>query len=184
MKFIDLESERLNLIKLGMFGLDDMHEYSTKEEVYTYLEFPPHKTKNETKLYLRKLLRRSELDNAHYWFVKLSEEDKIIGTFGVHDIDWRKKIGEVSYGISPDYSQRGFFSEALKTVLEFCFNELEFHRVCATTRFDNIGSVKGLKKLGFIEEGTLRDFYLSFDGRRYDALILAILRKNFLEQFT
>ena len=172
MKFIDLESERLNLIKLGMFGLDDMHEYSTKEEVYTYLEFPPHKAKNETKLYLRKLLRRSELDNAHYWFVKLSEED------------WRKKIGEVSYGISPNYSQRGFFSEALKTVLEFCFNELEFHRVCATTRFDNIGSVKGLKKLGFIEEGTLRDFYLSFDGRRYDALILAILRKNFLEQFT
>ena len=76
MGFIDLKSERLELVELGIFGLEDMHEYSTKEQVYKYLEFPPQKTKEETKLYLQKLIRRHQRENAHYWFVKLSEEDK------------------------------------------------------------------------------------------------------------
>ena len=52
MGFIDLKSERLELFELGIFGLEDMHEYSTKEQVYKYLEFPPQKTKEETKLYI------------------------------------------------------------------------------------------------------------------------------------
>ena len=111
--------------------------------------------------------------------MKLSEEDKIIGTFGVHDFDWRKRIGEVSYGISPDYTRRGFFTEALRRVLDYCFNDLEFYRVSATTRADNIASIKGLEKCGLSHEGVQRKYYLNTDGSRYDAVNLAILRNEY-----
>ena len=158
-----------------------MHEYSTKEEMYSFLEFLPHTTLADTEEYLQKLIARSKLDNGHYWFIKTLKENKIIGTFGVHDIDWRKRIGEVSYGISPEFSRLGLFSEALNEVLNYLFDELDFHRVCATTRFDNLGSIKGLQKQGFEIEGRLKDFYFSHDGKRYDALILAILKHNFLQ---
>ena len=181
--FIDLESERLNLLELGMFGLEDMHEYSIKEEFYRYLEFSPHKTKEDTIAYLQKLIQRSDREDAHYWFIKFSEENKIIGTLGLHDIDWRKRIGEVSYGISPDYSRRGLFTEALMRVLDYCFNELEFERICASTMANNMASVNGLKKCGFVQKTTLNNHYLSEDdGLRHDALILEILRNEYFRR--
>ncbi len=179
-EFPDLSSERLILVKLGLFGLEDMYEYAIQKEVYSFLEFTPHSTIEDTKVYLNKLLRRANCDNAHYWFIQLKETNKVIGTFGLHDIDWRKRIGEISYGVSPDYSRQGIFTEALLTVLEFCFKELEFHRINATTRLDNIGSIKGLEKCGFSKEGILREYYLNEGGSRYDATILAILRSEYL----
>ena len=123
---------------------------------------------------------RVPLDQVDYQVILGSEENKIIGTLGVHDIDWRKRIGEVSYGISPDYSMRGLFTEALMRVLDYCFNELEFERICASTMAVNMGSVNGLKKCGFVQEATLKNHYLSEDdGLRHDALILAILRNEY-----
>jgi len=181
MVFPDLYSDRINLKQIGMYGLDDMYEYSIIDSFYDFLEFLPQKSINDTKEYLEKLLTRHHNDNAHYWFVELKENNKIIGSFGIHDIDWRKKIGEVSYGISPNYGKKGYFSEALHTVLKHCFKEMQFHRVCATTRVDNIGSIKGLLKIGFKKEGILRDYYLNYEGKRYDAAILAILKKDYKE---
>ena len=142
----NLSTDRLQLIEIDKSGINDMYEYSILDDMYSFLEFKPHKTLEETEEYLQKLIDRSKLDNGHYWFIKYLQENKIIGTFGVHDIDWRKRIGEVSYGISPKYSRLGLFSESLSVVLNYLFNELNFHRVSATTRFDNIGSIKGLQK--------------------------------------
>ncbi len=180
MNFLNIKTERLELIEIDKSGLQEMHEYSIKEDMYSFLEFLPHKTLADTEEYLQKLISRSELDTGHYWFIKKIEENKIIGTFGVTDIDWRKKIGEVSYGISPEFTRTGLFSEALNRVLHYLFKDLDFHRVCATTRFDNIGSIKGLQKQGFEVEGRLKDFYLSHNGKRSDALVLGILKKQFL----
>ena len=182
MKLINLKSKRLDFIEISKEGLEDMHEYSIKKELYSYLEFLPHESLADTRAYLDKLISRSSLDSGHYWFIKHTKQNKVIGTFGLHDIDWRKKIGEVSYGVSPSYSQKGIFTEALRCVLAYVFNELGFHRICATTRYDNLGSIKGLQKLGFKIEGKLRDFYLSHDGNRYDALILAIIKKDIQNQ--
>jgi len=178
MKLQNLQSDRLNMIEISQDGLHDMHEYSTRNEMYDYLEFPPHNSIRDTKIYLNKLINRSKKDKWHYWFIKYKENSKIIGTFGIHDIDWRKKIGEVSYGVSPEYSRRGIFTEVLQCVLDYLFNELDFHRICATTRYDNLGSIKGLEKSGFKIEGRMKNFYLSHDGNRYDAVILGVINKG------
>jgi [ribosomal protein S5]-alanine N-acetyltransferase len=181
--FIDLYSARLILLKLGMFGLKDMHEYSINEDFYRFLEFLPYKTKEDTSSYLKKLIQRSSREDAHYWFIKFSEEDKIIGTLGLHDIDWSNRVGEVSYGISPDYSRRGFFTEALMRVLDYCFNDLEFERICASTMADNLASVNGLKRCGFIKKRIINNCYYSEnDGLKHDALILEISRDEYLRR--
>ena len=179
MEFSELTGERIKLINLDKSGLDDMYEYSKNPLLYRYFEFPPQKTKKETEEYLEKLIKRNSADNAHYWFIRLLENDKIIGSFGVHDIDWRKKDAEVSYGISPDYWGKGYFKETLRTVLKYLFKEHDFHRVIATTRFDNLSSIRGLESVGFQHEGRLREYYFSHNGKRYDAVVLGILRREF-----
>ena len=179
MKFPELSGKRIRLGELSLSGLEDMYEYSKNPLLYRYFEFDPQIKIEETKEYLRKLITRSQAENAHYWFIRLIEDEKVIGSFGVHDIDWRKKDGEISYGISPDYWGKGLFIETVKVVLDYLFTQLDFHRVNATTRYDNLPSIKGLEKVGFQKEGTLREYYLSSNGIRYDAAVLAILNHEY-----
>ena len=181
MNFPELYGKRIRLDELSLSGLVDMYEYSKNPLLYKYFEFEPQKNIEETKEYLIKLMKRSKAENGHYWFIRLIKNDKIIGTFGVHDIDQRKKSAEVSYGISPDYWGKGYFKEALRVVLDHLFSECGFYRVNATTRSDNIPSIKGLESVGFQKEGVLRDYYLSNNGKRYDAALLAILRHEYLD---
>lgn len=179
MKFPELSGERIRLIELDEGGLEDMHEYSKNPLLYKHLEHKPQKTIEDTRLYLRELIKRSELEDAHYWFVSLIETRKIIGSFGIHDIDLRRKSAELSYGLSPDYWGKGYFGEVLKVVLKYLFSEQGFHRISATTHYDNLASIKALEKAGFQREGTLRNFYLSYDGTRQDAAVLAILKPEY-----
>ena len=54
-------------------------------------------------------------------------------------------------------------TEALKSVLEFGFNELNLHRVQALVADWNIASIKLLAKYGFFKEGTMREDYRGDD---------------------
>ena len=53
-KLKNISGPKIKLIDLDMKYLDDMHEYSSDSRMYEYFEFEAHKTKNETKLYLKK----------------------------------------------------------------------------------------------------------------------------------
>ena len=179
MKFIDLTTDRLELIQLNMNGLNDMHEYSVKDEFYRFLEFEPFKNIEETRSYLKKLIKRSDSKSGYYWFIKSKKDKKIIGTFGVLNIDENKKSAEIGYGISPNYWGEGYFSEILKVVLDHLIHNLKFHRIWAKTQSNNMASIKGLQKIGFKKEGVLRDFYFCSKGKRHDAAFLSILSTEY-----
>jgi len=180
--FQDLESKRLNLVAISEDGLDDMYEYSQKAEFYRYFEYGPHMKIEETGEYLRRLKNLSISGEGHYWFIRLKEEDKIIGTFGVVNIDEDRSSAEIGYGVSPDYWGKGYFSEAMESVLRYLFTDLGFYRIYAKTRPDNLASVRGLEKAGLQQEGILRHFYQSGDGNRYNAALFSILRDEFLHR--
>jgi len=177
--FPELISDRLKLTEIDKKGLAEMHEYSKKSLLYKYLEFEPQKALEDTWKYLQKLIERNEHENNHYWFIRLKGTDKIIGTFGIINIDWRKLDAEIGYGISPDYWNKGYFKEVLKLVLSYLFTKKNFHRICAKTQSDNYPSIKGLKSVGFEGEGIMREYYYSFDGKRHDAIMLSILRNDY-----
>lgn len=177
--FSELVSQRLKLTKINKSGLLEMYEYSKNPLLYTYLEFTPQKTLEETNKYLQKLINRNESENNFYWFIRLRETDKIIGTFGVINIDWRKKDAEIGYGISPEHWNKGYFKEVLEIILEELFVTNKFHRICAKSQSDNYPSIKGLKSAGFEEEGTMREYYYSSGKKRHDAIMLSILEKDY-----
>lgn len=183
MNFVNLHGDRIDLIAIGENGLTDMHKYSIKPEFYRYLEYEPFQTLEETRQYLRRLIKLSNSGSGHYWFIKLKEGNKIIGTFGVLNIERKRCSAEIGYGLSPDYWGCAYFKESLIMVLKYLFVDLHFHRIWAKSQSNNIPSIKALEKAGFKKEGVLRDFYLSSDGKRYDAVLLGILRNEFLENY-
>ena len=180
--FQDLNGKRINLIKISMDGLDDMHEYSTNKKFYEFLEYEHFKSIEETRLYLKKLISRSKSNN-HYWFIKLNKPKKIIGTFGLLQIDEKKGSSEIGYGLSPDYWKGGYFKEALLNILDYLFIKSNFHRIYAKTAANNHASIKSLKNCGFEIEGVLRDYYLSYQGFRSDAKILSTINSSKSRKF-
>jgi len=179
MKFIDLKTDRSDLVKISIDGLSDMHRYSIKPDFYKFLEFEAFKNVQETEEYLKKLIEKSKSENGHYWFIKLKSNKKVIGTFGILNIEAKKGFAEIGYGLSPDYWGKGYFKEVLKTVLNYLFFDLNFHRIWAKTQSNNVSSIKGLESVGFKKEGLMRDFYLAADGKRHNAALLSILSTEY-----
>jgi len=183
MIFPELHGKRIDLVAIDPAMparvIDDIDAYSRLPEFFSYLEFAEHKSRSETERYYEKLLGRSRGGTGHYWLVQLAGEDKTIGTFGVLDIDARKGMAEIGYGLSPAYWGHGYFSETMSLVLGHLFGHAGFHRIWAKTQSDNAASIRGLQAAGFHIEGILRDYYLSQkDGSRHDAVVLAIINDS------
>jgi ribosomal-protein-alanine N-acetyltransferase len=176
--FSDLIGNRVDLVGLNSKYLRDMHEYSTQPAMFQFFEFDHHNSFEQTASYFDRLTDRSNETDAKWWFIKLKETNKAIGTVGVHDINWLRLSGEISYGISPNYWKKGFFVESAEILINFLQVKLKLRRITAKTSVLNEPSVKALKKLGFAEEGRFKDFYRNSDGQYTDALTFALVCPN------
>jgi len=175
-KFMNISGKRIDLVKVDVSGLNDIHEYSTMPEFFSYFEYDSFKTKNQTKKFLENLID-SESDNFHAWFIQL-KDGKIIGTFVLRDVNFKRSSCEITYGISPKYWEMGYFQETLKLIKNYLFEKLKFHRISAKVHVENSKSINGLKKMGFKYEGKLKDFLCDKDGKRSDVVLLGILNKK------
>ena len=177
--FDDIYGKEVNLIKLDEKYLSDMWEYSSDYRMYEHFEFGPQKSILETKEYLCSLIEKSNKVDAYWWFIQIVKTKKIVGSFGVHDLDVKKKACEISYAISPNFWGKGVFMDVLKLALKRLLCEFDFYRMTAVTSSNNVRSIEALKKIGFKIEGEYRDFYLKDNGTRFNATPLALLASEF-----
>jgi len=173
-----LKSDRLSMEPVSLFGLDDFHEYSMCKDLYDHFEFSAFNDLEESREYLNKLIHRSKSDSQQYWFIKESHSKKVIGSFGVHTLDEYRMSVEIGYALSPHYWGRGYFSEALNTMLDYIYLNLNLHRVVAKTANLNKASINGLERAGFEQEGLMKDYYKNIDGTWFDAVLLAKINRK------
>ena len=179
--FDDFYGKDVNLIKLDEKYLSDMWEYSSDYRMYEHFEFGPQKSILETKEYLCSLVKKSNAIDAYWWFVQIGKTKKVVGSFGVHDVNFHKKSCEISYALSPNFWGKGVFMDVLKLALQRLINEYHFHRITAVTSSENFRSIEALKKIGFKIEGEYRDFYLNEDKTRFNATPLALIKSEYRE---
>jgi ribosomal-protein-alanine N-acetyltransferase len=99
------------------------------------------------------------------WAITRKPFDDLIGTFGLFvDSDWRGAIG---YDLHPDYWRQGIMTEAVTELTRFGFEDAGLPRIEAFVMLDNIASVRLLEKIGYTEEGVLRQ-YMFFKGQLHD----------------
>jgi ribosomal-protein-alanine N-acetyltransferase len=176
--------ESINLIELSIDRLDEMWNYSADSRLYEYFEFEPHQSRDDTEVYLDKLIHRCEEGKSYRWFIEISKTSKVIGTFGVHDINLLRNSCEISYAVSPSYWGKSMFKCTLDMALDMLINKLLFHRIVAITASDNIRSVKSLSNFGFLKEGELQDYYYNNNkDKRYNAMLLALVSDNYTKVY-
>ena len=102
-----------------------------------------------------------------------------IGNTGLHSIDWKNRSAELGIAIGEKaYWNQGYGTDAIRTLLNLAFREMNLHRVFLRVDVDNLRGVRCYEKAGFQREGTLRDGVFR-EGTYHDQHVMSILRSEF-----
>ena len=112
------------------------------------------------------------------WEIAIRQDNSIIGHCGFFDIDKANCCAEISYCLKSGLWGQGIMTEALDEMLKFGFEDYGLNRIVAKVMKDNAGSVKVLQKLGFVQEGILRES-LYKNGQYHDLMIFSILKSEY-----
>ena len=94
--------------------------------------------------------------------------NELIGKIKLSNIVYGSfKSGIIGYSIASDKQGRGYATRALKLLCDYAFNEMELHRLEASTLIDNYKSQGVLKNCGFKELGR-NEKYLCINGKWQD----------------
>ena len=160
-KIPTFETERLILRPLRMFDAFDMYAYARLPETSEFLTWSPHSDIEYTKNYLAFVIGKYKAGEFYDWAVTLKgDEGKMIGTCGFSRIDFTNNIGEIGYVIAPDHQNTGYATEAVKKIVDFGFNVLNFNRVEAKYILGNDASRAVMEKCGLRFEGIARSAML------------------------
>ena len=124
--------------------------------------------------------RRFATQGGIRWGLTLTGDDTLIGTAGFPSIEAAAYRARLGYNLAYAHWGRGLATEAVRALVGFGFTQLHLNRIEATTNLDNTGSMRVLEKVGFTEEGILRDYvYWREVGIFYDARLYSLLRREY-----
>ena len=101
--------------------------------------------------------------------------DTFVGVCGLHGIDSRNRRAELGLAIGEkSHWSRGIGAEATQLLVRYAFESLNLHRVYLTVFVANERAHKLYQRLGFKDEGVLRDDAF-VDGKYHDIARMGML---------
>ena len=98
--------------------------------------------------YIRKILHS---ENIYYWVVRIKDGNIPAGIVTFIKRDWFENF-DIGFAFLPAFTGQGYAYESSKEVLKMVSSNPEYHTVLATTKPENVQSIKLLKKLGLYFE--------------------------------
>lgn len=110
-----------------------------------------------------------------------NEDQMAIGRVALLKEDYKQRNAEALILIGEkEYWGQGYGEEAFRLLLDYAFGELNFHRISLQVFSFNQIAKKMYEKIGFKEEGCLREA-LYHDGMWHDTYIMGLLKREFLK---
>jgi RimJ/RimL family protein N-acetyltransferase len=107
-----------------------------------------------------------------------SEGDRYLGQIGIHQIHARSRVGRLGVVIAARSDMgKGHGSAAIRALIDHAFGPLALHKLWVMMFAHNTRTRGICQRLGFIEEGVLREEYFH-DDRWYDMVRLSLLARE------
>lgn len=149
-----LVSPRLLLRPFEEKDLDDFFEYASVPNVGEWAGWPHHQNKEITQKVLDSFIRTKKTFAIVY-----KDNMKVIGSVGLEeykgDLQGFPHFGkgrEIGYVLSKDYWGKGLMTEAVQTVIDYCFNDLGLDFLICEHWDINDRSRRVIEKCGFVYE--------------------------------
>ena len=113
------------------------------------------KTVEDTKSFIKTSLKQYANNEGPVCVITLDNE--IIGVISFQNINTKNKSGGIGYWLSKNHNGKGIMTQCCKVMVEYGFNELGLNRITIPAAKINKKSRAIPERLGFTEEGTLRE---------------------------
>lgn len=169
-----------NRLILREFGPDDqdaeaLFRLLSDAEGARYFGNKPMESKDLAVSLIRKTKEKFTNMEMIRWAITEKQSNTVIGMIIARDFEL-EAVADLEYILLPEYWGKGMMTEALKAVIAFGFHSLGLIRIQAKVMPENAGSVAVLKKIGFHEEGLLRQY--PFGRWITDTLMFSLLKKD------
>jgi len=152
-----LETRRLLLRALQMSDASQIRQLANDRAISdTTMNIPHPYEEGMAEEWISETRALSEEGILVPFVVVLKDDDGLIGSISLKDIDRDHSHAELGYWIARSFWNKGYATEAGKAVLKFAFQELGLFRVHAHHLSRNPSSGRVLEKLGMKHEGHLR----------------------------
>jgi [ribosomal protein S5]-alanine N-acetyltransferase len=174
--FPEIETDRLLLREIMPSDAPAIFSIFSDEEVTRYYDLYTYTDINQAEELIEFFDESFELERALRWGIERKSDNRLIGTCGY--VWLRRYRGEIGYELARAEWRQGYMQEALDAIIEFGFNELDLNRIEALVMEQNVASAALLQKLGFRQEGFLRqhDF---FKNAFHNMRLFALLREEY-----
>jgi ribosomal-protein-serine acetyltransferase len=169
---------------------DDCHlrvlEESDAEELYgvvernraflaEWLPWPARQTLEGTLEFIKKTRHQLEENDGFQTAIVL--DGRIVGSVGFVGIRWEARATSIGYWLAEEQQGRGLMTRAVGALTDHAFDELDLNRVEIQVASDNRRSRAIPERLGFREEGLLRD-YERVGDRYLDIVVYGLLARE------
>lgn len=144
---IKIETDRLFLRSWQEADLPDFYEYARVDGVGQMAGWAPHDSMEKSRQILSHFIRDKKT-----FAIELKETGKVIGSLGLEERDWENAPGfgrEIGYVLSKDHWGRGLMPEAVKAVISYCFETLDYDWLSCGHFLRNDRSRRVVEKCGF-----------------------------------
>lgn len=148
-----METERLILRPWRESDAEALFKYASDPDVGPRAGWPPHKSVEESLQIIKTVFNTPTM-----WAVELKETGEAIGCVGylpasVSNLQIPDDQCEVGYWIGKPYWGRGICTEALRLVIDYCFNVKHYTVLWGDFFPSNPASGRVMTKCGFIDTG-------------------------------
>lgn len=185
MRFPNLSTDRLVLDELRSEDSELLYHHFANNDVVEYYDLEAF-TNIEQALSLIQLFKKRFDDGLGIrWAIRLNDNYQLIGTCGFNSWNQRMKSSVIGYDISRGCWGKGYATEAMNEIIKLGFSGTlpcgELNRIQGDTVPGNGASEAVLLKLGFKEEGLLRESGY-WKGRFHDLKCFGLVKSEYYER--
>jgi len=177
-----LTSDRLILRRFFENDADELFKGYINQEEFLYYAGKEKSNIEDIKKSLIKISDKYSELNYYNWAITLKDTSVIIGSIKLKINDTNDSV-EFNYAIDNRYTGNGYMTEALRTVKDFCLEELKVNRFQGGCCVENIASRKVMEKCDMFCEGILKSYIKLKDGY-HDMYMYSIINKRKLKYYS
>lgn len=174
-----LEAPRVRLRWLTAQDVDGLFAIFSDTRMMRYWSSPAMKEPAEAEAMVAKIHRQFAERSGFQWGLERREDGRLLGTCTIFRVHAQNRCAEIGYALASDYWKNGYMFEALGALLDYAFGPMNLRRLEADVDPRNANSLRILGKLGFRQEGLLRERW-DVAGDIQDSAFLGLLAREWL----
>jgi [ribosomal protein S5]-alanine N-acetyltransferase len=167
-------TQRLIVRQIQASDAEGLHHAYGDPEAMRFWDFPATRSVADTAALIKGAVGPKITSGV--WAI-LRRSGEFVGMINYHHREAHNRRLELGWIIVPAHWRQGLMTEAARPVLEFCFKGLQTHRIEALIEPENIASRALAARLGFVEEGLLRE-RLCVEGKFRSVLMYGLLQPD------